>query len=159
VTTGKIARVSTVEKVTVSLAPELLARIEERRREHTTRSEVVSDLLWRGWRQAEQEDREARYRAAYHVHPETDDELAWADYAANEVLSGDAGWATSQPQPGAAEPGPATHPEPQKGAPGKRGAAKKSTPTKRASTPPQVPVKSKLVAKKATPAKKARAAR
>ena len=86
-TTGRVFEVSTVEKVTISLPSELLARIEKRRQGHSTRSEVVSDLLWRGWRQAEQEDREARYRMAYQQHPETDEESEWADGAASELLS------------------------------------------------------------------------
>jgi len=77
----------TVEKVTVSLPAELLARIEERRRElSASRSEVVSDLLWRGWHQIEHEDREARSRAAYHAQPETTEELEWADWAADELF-------------------------------------------------------------------------
>ncbi len=57
---------SRVEKVTVSLPAELLARIEDRRLARgVSRSEVVSELLWRGWRRVETEDRERRYRAAY----------------------------------------------------------------------------------------------
>src|SRR6476661_4177908 len=77
-----------VEKVTVSLPAELLAHIEERRREHgISRSEVVSDLLWRGWHQIEGEDREGRYRAAYDTLPETGEELEWAEMAADEMFS------------------------------------------------------------------------
>jgi hypothetical protein len=80
----------TVEKVTVSLPAELLARIEGRRHSGgLTRSEVISDLLWRGWRQLEDEDREERYRAAYQAQPETDDELAWADIAADQLFTDD----------------------------------------------------------------------
>jgi len=78
---------STVEKVTVSLPAELLARIEDRRRSReTSRSQVVSELLWRGWRQAETEDREQRYRASYQVEPDTRDEQAWADQTAADML-------------------------------------------------------------------------
>jgi hypothetical protein len=81
---------TTVEKVTVSLPAELLARIERRRHSGgLTRSEVISDLLWRGWRQLEDEDREERYRAAYQAQPETDDELAWADIAADQLFTDD----------------------------------------------------------------------
>jgi metal-responsive CopG/Arc/MetJ family transcriptional regulator len=86
--------VSTAEKVTVSLPAELLARIEHRRHDReTSRSEIVSDLLWRGWRQVEAEEREERYRAAYQAQPETDEERAWAEEAAGDLLDQeDTGW-------------------------------------------------------------------
>lgn len=80
--------------MTVSLPVELLARIEGRRHDReVSRSEVVSELLWRGWRQAEAEDREERYRTAYRVQPETAEERDWADQAAADLLGEkDAGW-------------------------------------------------------------------
>lgn len=79
-----------VGKVTVSLPAELLAHIEQRRRAvGASRSEVVSDLLWRGWRQIEEEDREASYRAAYTAQPATAEELEWADLAADELFLAD----------------------------------------------------------------------
>ncbi len=83
-----------VAKVTVSLPAELLSRIEDRRHDHgASRSEVVSELLWRGWRQVETEEREERYRAAYRAQPETDEERAWADSCAAELLGQHgAGW-------------------------------------------------------------------
>lgn len=86
---------SGVEKITVSLPAELLTRIEGRRHNHgASRSAVVSELLWRGWRQVETEDREKRYRAAYQTQPETDEERAWAENAAGDLLDeGNAGWA------------------------------------------------------------------
>ncbi|MHB1526211.1 MAG: ribbon-helix-helix protein, CopG family [Candidatus Dormibacteria bacterium] len=88
---------STVEKVTVSLPAELLARIEDRRRGRgTSRSEVVSELLWRGWRQVEAEDREQRYRAAYEAQPETREERAWADRAADLLDEESAGWGSDE---------------------------------------------------------------
>jgi metal-responsive CopG/Arc/MetJ family transcriptional regulator len=81
---------TSVEKVTVSLPAELLARIEGRRQGRgTSRSEVVSELLWRGWRQVETEDREEQYRLAYQAQPETAEEREWADQAAAELLSED----------------------------------------------------------------------
>jgi metal-responsive CopG/Arc/MetJ family transcriptional regulator len=85
---------STVEKVTVSLPADLLARIEHRRHDReTSRSEVVSELLWRGWRQVEAEEREARYRAAYQAEPETEEERAWAEEAVGNLFSEeDTGW-------------------------------------------------------------------
>jgi Arc/MetJ-type ribon-helix-helix transcriptional regulator len=77
-----------VEKVTVSLPEDLFARIEERRLETGgNRSEVVTDLLWRGWRQLQDEHREDHYRAAYRTRPETAPEMAWADMAASESLA------------------------------------------------------------------------
>ena len=87
---------SRVEKVTVSLPAELLARIEDRRRRReTSRSEVVSELLWRGWRHAETEDREKRYRASYQTQPETKEEQLWAAQAAAEMLGdGNSDWGT-----------------------------------------------------------------
>lgn len=78
---------SRAEKVTVSLPAELLARIEHRRHdEEASRSEVVSELLWRGWRQVEAEEREERSRAAYQKQPETDAERAWAEEAAKDLF-------------------------------------------------------------------------
>ena len=95
-TDGPLDGMSTVEKVTVSLPAELLARIEERRHgRDTSRSEVVSELLWRGWRQAETEDREQRYRASYQAEPDTREEQAWADQAAADMLGEeDSVWGT-----------------------------------------------------------------
>ena len=82
---------SRAEKVTVSLPAELLARIEHRRHDReASRSEIVSELLWRGWRQVEAEEREERYRSAYRAQPETDAERAWADQAAKDLLGEDA---------------------------------------------------------------------
>jgi hypothetical protein len=89
-----------VEKVTVSVPAELMAHIEGRRREAgANRSEVVTDLLWRGWRQLEDERREERYRAAYQAQPETVGELEWADMAAAELLAGEKGEPDSTPRP------------------------------------------------------------
>lgn len=86
---------SRVERVTLSLHGDLLDRIEKLRREQGTasRSGVMADLLWRGWQQVESEEREARYRVAYQAQPDTEEELAWADGAGQELLAGDAGWA------------------------------------------------------------------
>jgi Arc/MetJ-type ribon-helix-helix transcriptional regulator len=78
-----------VEKVTVSLPAELLARIEERRAaDGRPRSEVITELLWRGWRAIDHEAREDEYRRAYALQPETAEELAWADMAADELFAG-----------------------------------------------------------------------
>jgi metal-responsive CopG/Arc/MetJ family transcriptional regulator len=83
----------TVGKVTVSLSADLLTRIERRRHDReTSRSEVVSELLWRGWHQVETEEREERYRAAYGSQPETDEEQAWAGEAADLLSEKNAGW-------------------------------------------------------------------
>lgn len=96
---------SHAEKVTVSLPADLLARIEHRRRDReTSRSEIISELLWRGWRQAEAEEREERYRSAYLAQPETDAERAWADEAANDFFGedGNTGWSEADQATGAA---------------------------------------------------------
>ena len=95
---------SNAERVTVSLPADLLAQIEHRRRQReTSRSAVVSELLWRGWRQVEAEEREERYRAAYEAQPETDTERAWAEAAAGDLLGGDdAGWNDMDQAAGAA---------------------------------------------------------
>jgi hypothetical protein len=79
-----------------------MAHIEGRRREMgANRSEVVTDLLWRGWRQLDDERREERYRAAYRAQPETIQELEWADLAADELLAGDQGdWTEPASTPG-----------------------------------------------------------
>lgn len=89
-----------VEKVTVSLPAELLARIEEHRAaEGRTRSDVIADLLWRGWRAIEHEAMEEEYRRAYADQPETAEESAWADMAADELF-GAGEWATGDRDPG-----------------------------------------------------------
>ena len=76
-----------VEKVTVSLPAELLSRIEQHRAgTGASRSEVIADLLWRGWRELEFAEREDRYRAAYRSEPETAEEVEWAELAAGELL-------------------------------------------------------------------------
>lgn len=95
---------SNTKRMTVSLPAELLARIEHRRHDReTSRSEVVSELLWRGWRQAEAEEREERYRAAYQAQPETDAERSWAEEAAGDLFSGeDTGWYDTDRAAGAA---------------------------------------------------------
>lgn len=101
---GKVKSVSRTEKVTVSLPAELLVRIEQRRHDRvTSRSEVVSELLWLGWHQAEAEEREARYRAAYQAQPETSSEHTWADEAARDLLDmDDSGWSDAGQATGAA---------------------------------------------------------
>lgn len=87
-----LSGMSTVEKVTVSLPADLLARIEHRRHaREASRSEVVTDLLRRGWHQVELEEREARYRAAYQAVPETAEERRWADEAAGDLFGGEDG--------------------------------------------------------------------
>ncbi|MGH9044064.1 MAG: ribbon-helix-helix protein, CopG family [Acidimicrobiales bacterium] len=93
-----------VEKVTVSLPADLLARIEHRRHDlEASRSAVVSELLWRGWRQAEAEEREERYRAAYQEQPDTDAERKWADEAAKDLLGEDnTAWSDKDQAAGAA---------------------------------------------------------
>jgi metal-responsive CopG/Arc/MetJ family transcriptional regulator len=96
---------SQAERVTVSLPADLLARIEHRRHEReTSRSEVVSELLWRGWRQAEAEEREERYRSAYQAQPETDAERAWAEEATKDLFAEDdnTGWSDTDQAAGAA---------------------------------------------------------
>ena len=94
---------SRAEKVTVSLPAELLARIERRRHDReTSRSEVVSELLWRGWCQAEAEEREERYRSAYQAQPETEAERAWAEEAAKDLFGENhTGWNDSDSAAGA----------------------------------------------------------
>jgi len=101
---GMLDGMRTAEKVTVSLPAELLARIEHRRHDRgTSRSEVVSDLLWRGWTQVEAEEREERYRAAYQAQPETEEERMWASNAARDLLAQEqTGWDDTDQAPRAA---------------------------------------------------------
>jgi metal-responsive CopG/Arc/MetJ family transcriptional regulator len=80
-------RMPGVEKVTVSLPAELLARIEERRAaDGRTRSDVIAELLRRGWQAIDHEAMEEEYRRAYAAEPETAEESAWADAAAEEMF-------------------------------------------------------------------------
>ena len=94
---------SRAEKVTVSLPAELLARIEHRRHDReASRSEVVSELLWRGWRQVEAEEREEHYRSAYQAQPEIAAERAWAEEAARDLFGeNDISWSDDDQAAGA----------------------------------------------------------
>lgn len=79
---------TTVQKVTISVPPELLERVEEHRhRLGLSRSEVMVDLMWRGWREAEHAEREERHRRAYAVELDGGGELSWPDMAAEELFS------------------------------------------------------------------------
>lgn len=87
---------ASVEKVTVSVPAELLARIEARRvRQGKTRSATVTELLWRGWHFAEQEERAALYEAAYAAQPESAAELAFTDAATADAFVAE-GWVGAQ---------------------------------------------------------------
>ena len=88
----------------MSLPSELLARIERRRHDRkASRSEVVSELLWRGWRLVEAEEREERYRSAYKEQPETGAERSWAEAAAKDFFGeNDIGWSDDDQATGAA---------------------------------------------------------
>lgn len=87
------------EKVTVSLPSELLQHIEHLRVERgSTRSAVVTELLWEGWRNHVTAQREERYRAAYQALHETDAELAWAAMAAETLPDA---WDDGQAEPDA----------------------------------------------------------
>lgn len=86
---GTLLGVTGVEKVTVSLPVQLAACIEQRRTESGEgRSEVVADLCWRGWWQWDEEQRVRQSHAAYSAQPETLEEQAWAERAADTM----AGW-------------------------------------------------------------------
>jgi metal-responsive CopG/Arc/MetJ family transcriptional regulator len=95
---------SRAEKVTVNLPAELLARIEHRRRDRETRRfEVVSESLWRRWRQAEDEERDEGYRSAHQAQRETDFEPAWAEEATKDLFGeDDTGWGDTNRAFGAA---------------------------------------------------------
>jgi hypothetical protein len=80
-----------VEKVTVSLPSDLAACIERRRTESgESRSEVVTDLCWRGWWQWDEEQRLHRSEEAYAARPETGGEQASAEAAADLMADWDA---------------------------------------------------------------------
>jgi hypothetical protein len=80
-----------VEKVTISLPAQLASYIEQRRAgSGETRSEVVADLCWRGWWQWDEEVRLRQTEAAYAARPETDDERAWVEAAADSMADWDA---------------------------------------------------------------------
>jgi len=83
---------TTVDKVTVSLPIELSACIDQRRAESgVSRSEVVTDLCWRGWRQWDEERRTRRSEAAYNAVPEPIGRQGWAGAAA-DTMSGWEPW-------------------------------------------------------------------
>ena len=95
-----------VEKVTVSLPASLLKRIEEHRAEGQTRSEVVTEWLWRGWRDVERERMEEEYDRAYALQPETEEERQCAEWATEQLFAGnDDDWSECS-DPGSAEPPP-----------------------------------------------------
>ena len=80
--------------MTVSLPSDLFARIEHRRHDReSSRSEVVAELLWRGWRHVDDEAREERYRSSYQAQPETEAERSWAEEAVRDLFEArDVGW-------------------------------------------------------------------
>jgi metal-responsive CopG/Arc/MetJ family transcriptional regulator len=95
--------VPTVRKVTVSLPDQLAAHIEQlRKRVNRSRSQVVADLLWRGGYEAEQEQREARYRAAYTGTPDEREDDALIDAASGDFFADADPW----PEAAARTPSP-----------------------------------------------------
>jgi hypothetical protein len=77
-----------VEKVTVSLPKALLDYVERQRAlTGANRSETVAEMLWESRRQTELRDREAQYRAAYAVQPETEEEEAFTSAAAADLFA------------------------------------------------------------------------
>jgi metal-responsive CopG/Arc/MetJ family transcriptional regulator len=95
-----------VEKVTISLPAELLRLVEQQRAAGgRSRSEVVTDLLWRGWRAIENEAMEEEYRLAYARQPETEEERARAEWTADELFaSNDDDWSEYWSSESAAPP-------------------------------------------------------
>jgi len=89
----------------VSLPASLLKRIEEHRAEGQTRSEVVTDWLWRGWREVDRERMEEEYDRAYALQPETEEEREWAEWATEELFAGnDDDWSEYYDQSSAQSP-------------------------------------------------------
>ncbi len=87
---GMLFSMAPVRKVTVSLPAELAAYIEARQADSgETRSEVVTDLCWRGWWQWDEERRIIQSDAAYAALPENDQEQAWAQAAADTMTGWD----------------------------------------------------------------------
>lgn len=82
---------ATMQKVTLSLPAVLLEYVEQRRSESgESRSEVVADLCWRGWRQWDEQRRADCSDAAYASFPVSDEEQRWDEAAAGTM----AGWET-----------------------------------------------------------------
>jgi metal-responsive CopG/Arc/MetJ family transcriptional regulator len=78
-----------VRRVTVSLPADLFERGERaRRKSHERRSEFVARLYRRYLQEAEEQDRIARYAAAYAGIPETPEER-WLVDRSRELLAGD----------------------------------------------------------------------
>jgi metal-responsive CopG/Arc/MetJ family transcriptional regulator len=74
--------------MTVSLPSELVERLETiRAKTGQNRSEVVTEVCWRGWWALEDEEELARTRAAYRAHPETHDEAEFSDWAAEQAMA------------------------------------------------------------------------
>lgn len=77
-----------VRRVTVSLPAELFAWGEkERARRKVSRSAFVADLYRRQLEELEEEQRIARYAAAYRKQPETEEERAWAEGSAHALAA------------------------------------------------------------------------
>jgi hypothetical protein len=94
------ASMANVHKITVSLPNQLLAQIENlRERTDSTRSGTITDLLWRGWQNVEQEEREARYRAAYSSMPDRRGDAAWVDAASADFFEDADSWETPETDP------------------------------------------------------------
>jgi metal-responsive CopG/Arc/MetJ family transcriptional regulator len=76
-------------RITVSLPADLFERGErERRRSHEQRSEFVARLYRRYFQEVEEQDRVARYTAAYGKLPETAEERWLVDQSLGEVAGG-----------------------------------------------------------------------
>lgn len=77
-----------VQKLTISVPSALAERIEAHRAAlGLSRSELMVDLMWRGWRELEQESREQQHRTAYAIEVDGGEEPAWADLAADEMFA------------------------------------------------------------------------
>jgi metal-responsive CopG/Arc/MetJ family transcriptional regulator len=91
---------ATVHKVTVSLPDQLVAQIEKlRQRTSGTRSGIITELLWRGWHDVEQEEREARYRAAYAAMPDDAEGTAFIDAASADFFEDADTWPAPETDP------------------------------------------------------------
>ena len=71
-----------VQKITISVPPDLFAREEaERRSRGLSRSELINTLCRQALDALDDHRRAARYATAYAVTPETAEEHAWAEQA------------------------------------------------------------------------------
>ena len=79
-----------IAKIAISLPGELVRRVEKSRKASgETRSSFIRRAIERILREEEERELIVRYQEGYRAHPETPEEIAAAEAAATQLLSGE----------------------------------------------------------------------